>query len=500
MQTIQTYIGQLNECPSLIFLFVTYMILVLFSLFFNAQTETKTSNYLKKYKTPSIVLNLSILILILMFFLLFSEINVDTLLFNQALTYNYFTNFFQICIVLFSILCMITSYNYINNNQLNIIEYHLLLLGSVFGALLITISSDFLILYLSIELSSLTLYALSALKKNSINSTEASLKFLLLGSISSGIYLFGTSLLYGFTGLINFYDIMILLSVNHQLYYGIIFGMLFLFISILFKLGVIPFHMWVPDIYEGIPLTITIFLSIVPKLAYVSLLLRLSYTVFFPLLKYWQPLFSICGLLSIVIGSYILISQKKIKRFLAYSGIVHMGYILLGLSTGFLEGIEAVIFYMVIYMINTLNFWVIFLSLTNLETKKNLIYLTDLNNLYLKNPLLSFLFGLSIFSMAGIPPLAGFFSKFFIFSALYQSKMFIPLILSSLISILSVFYYLRIIKIMFFEEKQNNIQFEQVTFLNSMIIVQSSFFLLFFFFYIDTFLIFIKYVGLFLVK
>ena len=348
----------------------------------------------------------------------------------------------------------------------------------------------------SIEIISLALYILAAYKRNSSLSTEAGLKYIILGSFSSGLFLFGVSLIYGFTGTINFNNLNILFFDYSSIYYGIILGFIFLLISILFKLGAAPFHMWVPDVYEGIPISVTIFLTTVPKIAILSILVRLCYSVFYNLINYWQPLLTIAAITSIVFITFILVTQKKIKRFLAYSSIVHIGYLLLGISLGTIEGLQASFLYLIIYMINTINIWTIIISIEYIQNQKKIKYISDLNYLYKINPIISIIFAISLFSMAGIPPLAGFFAKFYIFFAALENSSFLLLFIGLLTSVISTFYYIRIIKVIYFESKKYHFYYKQIDYKISLILSFTILFILFFIFFLNFFLVMTNFLSL----
>ena len=258
--------------------------------------------------------------------------------------------------------------------------------------------------------------------------------------------------------------------------------------------------MWIPDIYEGIPTSVTIFLTTVPKIAIFSILTRLCYTSFYNLYNYWQPLLTISAIFSIVLITFVLISQKKIKRFLAYSSIVHMGYLLLGISFGTLEGVQASLLYLIIYMINTINIWTLVISLERVQKTNKIIYLSDLNYIYKTNPLLAFIFAISLFSMAGIPPLAGFFSKFYIFLAALENGSYFLLFTGILTSVISAFYYIRIIKSIFFESKNQSFYLKQLDYKNTIVLMVSTSFLILFIFVLKFFIMLTNFVALILIN
>ena len=477
-----------------IFLFTVINFLLIYGVLYNTSVYYNYINLVKNIGWLSIQ---SLLITICL--ILNNKISF-LLLFNNILIHSYFTIFFKVFILIFSILSIFVSFNYIKNEKITTFEYQILTLIVVLGSLFVISANDFLTLYLSIEIISLSLYILSSYKKYSSLSTEASLKYVILGSFSSGLFLFGVSLIYGFTGTINFNDLIILFFTNDDIYYAIILGLIFLLSSFLFKLGSVPFHMWIPDIYEGIPTSVTIFLTTVPKIAIFSIVTRLCYTSFYNLYNYWQPLLTISAIFSIVLITFVLISQKKIKRFLAYSSIVHMGYLLLGISFGTLEGVQASLLYLIIYMINTINIWTLVISLERVQKTNKIIYLSDLNYIYKTNPLLAFIFAISLFSMAGIPPLAGFFSKFYIFLAALENGSYFLLFTGILTSVISAFYYIRIIKSIFFESKNQSFYLKQLDYKNTIVLMVSTSFLILFIFVLKFFIMLTNFVALILIN
>jgi NADH-quinone oxidoreductase subunit N len=464
------------------YLFFFINILLLYGVIYN------TSPY---HNYPNLIKNigwLSIQTLIITIFLIYNRITLIIeypliqYFFHESINISLYTAFFKIFVLILSILCIFISFNYLKNEKINTFEYQILLLIVIFGSLCLISSNDFLILYLAIEIISLSLYILASYNTNSSLSAEASLKYVILGSFSSGLFLFGSSLFYGFTGTINFNKLYLLLLDTSNIYYAVILGLLFFFISFLFKLGAAPFHMWVADVYEGVPISVTIFLTTVPKIAIFSIFTRLMYTCFYSLIDYWQPLLTLTAIISIVFITFVLVSQKKIKRFLAYSSIVHMGYLLLGISLGTLEGVYSSFLYLIIYMVNTINIWTILISLNYVEKQYKIKYISDLNFLYKINPLLTIVCALSLLSMAGIPPLAGFFAKFYIFLATLQNASYLLAFVGLLTSVISSFYYIRIIKVMYFEAKKQHFYYQKINYNNAIILSFTTLFIIFFIF------------------
>jgi NADH-quinone oxidoreductase subunit N len=363
-------------------------------------------------------------------------------------------------------------------------------------------------MYISLELQSLSFYILASLRKNSAISNEAGLKSFVLGAFSSGLLLLGISFIYGAVGTTNFEELGKLfigfdfLSFSKDIFNinnRIIIGIILIFIGILFKLSGAPFHMWVSDVYEGSPFFITVLFSIVPKIVIFGVACRIFYFALYEGFFYWQSLGLFCGILSIVIGTLKALQQKKIKRFLAYSSIGHVGFLLLGFSTGTILGLQSLLFYLIIYTFMMLNIWAIAIVLEIKKSNKyvQIKYINDLQGLAKPNVLLAYSLGINMFSMAGVPPLAGFFSKFYVLFSAFESSFNILVILAILLSIVSAFYYMRFIKIIFFDE--SFIGFFQESFISythSIVLGVTSFFILLLFLCLNPLLILTQYIGL----
>jgi len=354
-----------------------------------------------------------------------------------------------------SIICLLLFEESLLKLKINNFEYSLLLLGAILGLMFLVSSYDLLSLYLAIEMQSLCLYVLAAAKKDSTFSTEAGLKYFILGSFSSALLLFGISILYGCTGTTNFHDLSLLFSADFGndpvLSSAIEKAILFIAAAFLFKIAAAPLHMWSPDVYEGSPISSTIFFAVIPKLALFTVFLRLFQGVLFgfqDILLYILVLFSMA---SVVVGSFAALKQKKLKRLLAYSSISHVGYLLLAFAANSIEGTQALFFYLTIYMITSLTLWTFILSIestTNLHRSKTLV---DLSNVVTSNPLLALTGLLAFFSLAGVPPLAGFYAKMQIFIHTMGSSFFFASFFAILTSVISSYYYIRVIKNIYFE-------------------------------------------------
>jgi len=348
------------------------------------------------------------------------------------------------------------SENIILSHKINPFEYILLLLCATLGLFFLTSSYDLISLYLAIEVQSLCLYVLAASKKKSSFSLEAGLKYFILGSFSSALFLFGASLLYGSTGTTNFMNFFHFFSKleNFPLIVSVEHAWMCILIAFFFKIAAAPFHMWAPDVYEGSPTSSTLFFTVVPKIALFTVFLRLFQGVFNTFEDLFLFLFLFSAIFSVIVGSFIALRQKKLKRLLAYSSISHVGYLLLAVSSNSLEGCQSLFFYLIIYMITSLCAWSIVLSLnTSLNYNKSKT-LSDLAQVSASNPLLGFSAVLTFFSLAGVPPLAGFFAKMEIFIYALSSDLYIASIIAILSSVISAFFYVRLVKTMYFEKKK----------------------------------------------
>jgi NADH-quinone oxidoreductase subunit N len=461
--------------------FITLIILflLLFGTFFK-----KFNN--KKILIIKIINNLIIFLLLITLLLMFNIQNISITLMNGTLFMDNLTQFIKIILIICTILCYIIQINYIIKQKMFLFEINILILISLLGLMLLVSSYNFIILYLAIELQSLSFYILTASKRKSPLAIEAALKYFILGSIASSFILFGSSLIYGSLGSLNFGNIFLILSniyyiENIDLIIGVLNGFLFILLGLFFKIGAAPFHFWLPDVYEGAPNNITAFFAITPKIAYIGLLIRFIFDILLDISSFFEIIFYISSIFSMFIGALAALQQKKIKRLLAYSSISHVGFILIGFTSNTFDSIPYILLYIIIYIIMSINLWTSYLSL-NINNKP-IKYLTDLSNFFLYNKILSFIIILNIFSMSGIPPLAGFFSKLFLFITAIKAKYYGLIFFSILISILSSFYYLRLIKIIFFEKIIKKLFINQISKINSIILIINTQFLLLFFLY-----------------
>jgi NADH-quinone oxidoreductase subunit N len=309
-------------------------------------------------------------------------------------------------------------------------------------------AGDLIMLYLGLELMSLALYVVAASNRDNVKSTEAGLKYFVLGALSSGMLLYGASLIYGFTGTVSFAGIAAATKAGAGV--GIVFGLVFLLAGLCFKVSAVPFHMWTPDVYEGAPTPVTAFFASAPKVAAIAVFTRATLTAFPGILSQWQQIVVFVAIASMALGSFAAIGQKNIKRLMAYSSIGHMGFALVGLAAGTPEGAQGVLVYIAIYVSMTLGSFAVILTMK--RSGQHVEEISDLSGLSRTNPLLAFVFAMLLFSLAGIPPLAGFFAKWYVFVAAIKAGLFTLAVVGVVTSVVGAYYYLSIIKVMYFDE------------------------------------------------
>jgi NADH-quinone oxidoreductase subunit N len=372
-------------------------------------------------------------------------------LFDGAFIDDGFARFMKILVLAGGGLVLIMSFGDLARAKLLSFEYAVLLLLALLGMMLMISAGDLIALFLGIELQSLALYVIAAIKRDSVRSSEAGLKYFVLGSLSSGMLLYGCSLIYGFTGAIDFPTIAAAakgLSAAERA--GLSLGLVFLLVGIAFKIAAVPFHMWTPDVYEGAPTPVTAFFAAAPKIAAMALLMRVVLAAFPGVGGQWQQILVFLSIASMLLGAFAAIGQSNIKRLMAYSSIGHIGYALIGLAADSEAGTQAVIVYLAIYLFMTLGTFACILAM---RTEHGLVEEIDsLSGLAKTNLPMAFVLGVMMFSMAGIPPLAGFLAKFYVFAAAIKSGLFALAVIGVLASVVAAYYYLRIVKIMFFDE------------------------------------------------
>ena len=329
-------------------------------------------------------------------------------------------------------------------------EYPLLVSLATLGMMLMISANDLMALYVGLELQSLALYVIAAFQRDSVRSTEAGVKYFVLGSVASGMLLFGSSLIYGFCGGTAFVQISTALLDGRATEIGVVIGLVFVVAGLAFKVSAVPFHMWTPDVYEGAPTPVTTLFAVAPKIAAMSLLVSVLMGPFKPLFMQWQQIIVVASVLSMALGAFAALRQQNIKRLMAYSSIGNVGYVLLGLASGSEKGIQAVVFYLAIYLVMTLG---VFATILMMKRRNIMVEeVADLAGLARSHPMMALGMLIFMFSLAGIPPLAGFWGKLYIFMAAVEAKLFIPAVLGVLASVVASYYYLRIVKVMYFDE------------------------------------------------
>ena len=404
-----------------------------------------------KKHSSRLIQNISLLVLLITAVITFNEtLGIDEVrLFNGSVIIDYLSSFMKIATLITAFLVLVISSNYLRSLNIFKIEYPILILSSVLGMMIMISSNDLIVFYMGLELQSLALYVLATFNRDQIKSSEAGLKYFVLSALSSGLLLYGCSLIYGFTGSTNFNVIANQLNSNE---YALTFGIVFILVGLAFKISAVPFHMWAPDVYEGSPTSVTLFFTMVPKIAALTVFIRFLYVPFFYLIDQWQTILIFLSIASMVFGAVAAIGQKNLKRLIAYSSISHVGYALAGLATGTNDGIQSSVIYITIYVLMNLGLFSCLLMM-----KRNNVYyegIEDLSGLSKNHPILSLSLLIILFSLAGIPPLAGFFAKFYIFKSVLEQSMFFLAIVGLLSTVVAAFYYLRLIKIMYFDKEK----------------------------------------------
>lgn len=426
---------------------VTILFFILFGVFLTPSYK-ESSPYV-----ISILLKISVLVLVILLLLLFLQYGETGILLYSRFLINDYITLMKIFLTLFLICFVLMGLTYFYFDSIKSYEFILLLFLSFLGMLIMTSAFDFMIMYLGLELQTICFYILAAYKTNSNSSTEAGIKYFVLGSFSSGLLLFGITIIYGFTGTTNFQDLSyILMDLNTFDLGALVLGLLFILVGVLFKLGSAPFHVWLPDVYEGSPMIVTAFFASITKIPAVVLFINLLYLVFYSFAEYSHILVVFCAVISLLVGGFGALYQTKIKRLVAYSSISHMGFLLLGLSSMTLQGLQATSIYLFIYLLLTINFFSVIIGVRKQVDFSKLKTLDDFRPLFKSNPVTAVVLSLNLFSYAGIPPLAGFLGKFYVLTSATNAGLYFVVFLAIVFSTVSSVYYIRLIKIMFFEK------------------------------------------------
>ncbi len=398
-------------------------------------------------KSFNIVFNLSSIIIVITIAIILRNPNSEMKIFLDSFERDAFSNYFKILILLSSLFVLNASKKFIIDNKLDKFEYPIIILLSILGMFFMVSSNDLILFYLGLELQSLSLYILASIDRDNLRSTESGIKYFVLSALSSGLLLYGCSLLYGFTGTTNFDLIAERLNKENT---GAVFAMVFILVGLAFKISAVPFHMWTPDVYEGAPTSITSFFAVVPKVAGLALLIKFMFIPFSNILLEWQTIIIFISIASMILGAVAAMVQKNFKRLLAYSSIGHIGYALAGVATGVVSGYQSAIVYISIYVIMNIGaFSCLYLLKKDGEYKENI---SDLSGISKKHPLMAISLLIILFSLAGVPPLGGFFAKFYVFVAVVEQKMYALAIIGLLTTVMSAFYYLKIIRTIYFDD------------------------------------------------
>jgi proton-translocating NADH-quinone oxidoreductase chain N len=477
-----------------IYLFISISILLLYGVVYNTSL---INNRLIIVNNISI---LSLFILFISIILIYNNPYINIITFNNTFITDNFINIIKIIILIGTISSILISLEYIKEKKIYSFEYVILIIFSTIAMLLMTSAYNLLSIYLALELQSLSFYVLASMKRNSEYSTEASFKYFILGVFASGFLLLGFSILYGITGIINIEQFYKLFLDNFNIieYIGIYIAIALILIAFLFKIGAAPFHVWLPDVYEGSPMSVTAFFAITPKIVILVIMLRLFIYTFYNIIYDLNNLLIMSSIISMILASISALYQVKIIRLFAYSAIGHIGYILIGIVTSSIESIQSSLLYIIIYIIMTINIYSTIISLRSNNKLIDIKYIKEFLNLSKINPLLSISLALCLFSMAGIPPLAGFFSKLYIFLSAINSSMYLLTFIGILTSVISAVYYLYIIRIMYFGSSNTFIYIKQINYPISLILAFTLFFLVFFFFFSSSILMYTHISSLFL--
>ena len=405
--------------------------------------------------STALVLNLSVVALAIAGALILVPERTAQSAFSGLFIVDVFGDFMKILVLIGSALTLAMSLRFIEQEQMARFEFPVLLVFATLGMLMMISANDLIALYLGLELQSLSLYVVAAFRRDNLRSSEAGLKYFVLGALSSGMLLYGSSMVYGFAGTTNFDALGQVLGTGQGTpATGLVIGLVFVIAGLAFKVSAVPFHMWTPDVYEGAPTPVTAFFANAPKIAAMALLVRLLLEPFGHLHDQWQQVIVFLSIASMVLGALAAISQKNIKRLMAYSSIGHIGYALVGLAAGSEAGVRGIGIYLAIYLAMNIG---TFACILCMRQKDRMVEgIDDLRGLSRTSPMMALALAIFMFSMAGMPPLAGFFGKLHIFLAAIAAELYTLAIVGVLSSVVAAFYYLRIVKIMYFEEPEDS--------------------------------------------
>jgi NADH-quinone oxidoreductase subunit N len=403
---------------------------------------------LRGERASNLVTEISVGLLGVVLLLLVAKNRPMGVTFYGSLADDAFTRFMGVLALIGSLATLLLSVEFMRKERIGGFEFPVLILISTLGALMLISANDFIALYLGLELMSLSLYVIAAYRRHDVRATEAGLKYFVLGALASGMLLYGASLIYGYSGSVSFAAVAD--AVHSHANIGVLFGLVFVLAGLAFKISVVPFHMWTPDVYEGAPTPVTTFFATAPKVAAMAVLVRVMVTAFPGIANDWRQIVTFVSIASMGLGAFAAIGQANFKRLMAYSSIGHMGYALVGLAAGTVEGAQSVIVYMAIYVVMTLGTFAAILSMR--RSGRAVETMADLAGLARTDPTMAFFLATMMFSLAGVPPLAGFFAKFYVFAAAIKGGLYGLSVIGILTSAVAAYYYLRIVKLMYFDE------------------------------------------------
>ncbi len=441
---------QMAELPNIVpalpelFLSGVIMLLLMFGVF---QKGGLKDNDVATFRIVSM---LSVVSLLLAVLLLIPIAGQRIATFADMFVSDQFAVYTKALVLIAAALGIIISRDFMERHNIARFEYPILIVFATLGMLLMISANDLVSLYVGLELQSLSLYVMAAIQRDDNRATEAGLKYFVLGAVASGLLLYGASFVYGFAGTTNFESLATLFSVHAHVSTGLIIGVVFIMAGLAFKVSAVPFHMWTPDVYEGAPTPVTAFFAVAPKIAALALLLRVMVGPFGDLLAQWQQIVIAISVLSMLLGALAAINQRNIKRLMAYSSIGHVGYALVGLAAGTEAGVKGVLIYLAIYLVMNIGTFACILCMR--RGGRMVEEIDDLAGLGKTNPMMAATLVVFMFSLAGIPPLAGFFGKLYVFLAAIEAQLFALAIIGVVASVIGAFYYLRIIKVMYFDE------------------------------------------------
>ena len=465
-----------------ILLLLTIMMMVLCFTWWNYKANHQ------KILTPLVA---KFLVIIYIYYLIMLNVcfSESAVFLDQMLINSTFTLFIKHIMIISLIICILVSLGYIKKEKIVNFEYYLLVAFASIGMLTIISANDLMVFYIGIEIQSLAFYVLAGLKMYSNFSTEAAVKYFILGAFSSGLLLLGSSFIYGAIGTTNFSEIMFLVTEPYEIINlkSLIFGLILIVVSLLFKLGAAPFHAWLPDVYEGAPTIVTMIYSIVPKIAIIGFIVRLNLNILNSHAFFLNDIWIFAAIISIIIGTLGGLFQTKIKRLIAYSAISHIGFMIIGLSIATNLGLFSLFFYIITYIIISLNIFTFLLVVRKVDNNLKIKKINELILLFKSNPYLVWNFCFILFSIAGIPPLLGFYSKLYIFIAALKYGYYVVAIIAAIFSVIACAYYIRLIRLLYFKDVEHWAIFVEISKLEAVVLTTTLFLNIFFFLRPDIF-------------